>query len=396
MKIWSVVVKIATFLLTWFGGLKEILFKLAFEEVRVASGPHILFDKIGKGGEKAYRLFYNQGKTTIYSYNVESLYRDKKVWFLLKKIPVYAKVEIHANHTNFFSIFFPRFFLKQKDIFDFLLKEKPCLPPNYEDIDLCEDCLRDFSAFCEYPPLENFLGTFKTCFHKQTDRNYYWNKELEPVLKQIAIFFQSRQWYEDRGIPYRFGILMYGEPGNGKSRLIDFLIAAYNMTRVELKSNNGRLVLEERLGGSYRKILVIEDYDCIFKGRDNISGNMKGTFAELLALIDGFQGLVIITTNHLSSIDPAIGLPKRCEKCKDLPENCEECKKSSTRPGRIHRVIEMKKPEEETRRKIAKKIFYGFPEMVEEQVLVGQNDTYAQFTDRCATLSLEKFWSLKV
>lgn len=35
----------------------------------------------------------------------------------------------------------------------------------------------------------------------------------------INNYFKSKEWYADRGLPYRFGILLHGPPGTGKSSL---------------------------------------------------------------------------------------------------------------------------------------------------------------------------------
>ena len=42
----------------------------------------------------------------------------------------------------------------------------------------------------------------------------------EAVIEDIYEFLTSKQWYYDRGIPYRRGYLLYGEPGSGKSSFV--------------------------------------------------------------------------------------------------------------------------------------------------------------------------------
>src|SRR5205807_455147 len=41
----------------------------------------------------------------------------------------------------------------------------------------------------------------------------------EAIIDDAKAFAARRQWYVDRGIPYRRGYLLHGPPGNGKSSL---------------------------------------------------------------------------------------------------------------------------------------------------------------------------------
>jgi ATP-dependent 26S proteasome regulatory subunit len=50
----------------------------------------------------------------------------------------------------------------------------------------------------------------------------------------------------------------------------------------------------------------------------------------------------------------------------------------STRPGRIDRVFEMTNPDEKGRRKIASRILKDYPQLIEQIVADGNNDTGAQ------------------
>ncbi|KAL7672312.1 hypothetical protein ACOME3_007201 [Neoechinorhynchus agilis] len=42
----------------------------------------------------------------------------------------------------------------------------------------------------------------------------------EKIVKDVQEFIRSRQWYSDRGVPYRRGYLLHGPPGCGKSSFI--------------------------------------------------------------------------------------------------------------------------------------------------------------------------------
>lgn len=46
----------------------------------------------------------------------------------------------------------------------------------------------------------------------------------ERLISDINCFFESREWYEQRGLPYKRCILFYGPPGTGKAQPLDALV----------------------------------------------------------------------------------------------------------------------------------------------------------------------------
>jgi chaperone BCS1 len=69
-------------------------------------------------------------------------------------------------------------------------------------------------------------------------------------------------------------------------------------------------------------ILLFEDIDAYFKGRSQINTKSKITFSGLLNSLDGalqLNGvLVILTTNHLENLDPALLRPGRIDLVKEI------------------------------------------------------------------------------
>jgi chaperone BCS1 len=139
---------------------------------------------------------------------------------------------------------------------------------------------------------------------------------MEEILEDVERFFTSAEWYQERGIPYQLGFLFYGEPGNGKTSLC-FTLAShfsrdiYLMKVAGISDDSFRTAMNNIPKHS---IVLIEDVDCFFEGRDSVVGEtvMEAglTFSGFLNGIDGVSGsegrLLIMTTNKPEKLDQAL------------------------------------------------------------------------------------------
>jgi SpoVK/Ycf46/Vps4 family AAA+-type ATPase len=168
-------------------------------------------------------------------------------------------------------------------------------------------------------------------------------------------------------------------------------------------------------------IALIEDIDNVFHGRENVvrrpglfpmmmqgdkkdgdgdgeKGN-RGLFAPLtfdclLNCLDGVERadgiFTVITTNDLTKIDPALGLPRK------LPDGTTEF--ISTRPGRIDKAVELTYMEPADKKRMATRILGAYEA---EHVAMAEfidkfpdlQETPAQFQERCAQVALKCFWA---
>ena len=147
----------------------------------------------------------------------------------------------------------------------------------------------------------------------------------ERIVDDIQGFLSAREWYLDRGIPYRRGYLLYGPPGTGKSSFIqalagelDYNIAILNVSERGLTDDKLNHLLTKV---PQRTIVLLEDADAAFMNRrqvdeDGYSGATV-TFSGLLNALDGVasaeERIIFLTTNHIERLDEALVRPGRID-----------------------------------------------------------------------------------
>lgn len=207
--------------------------------------------------------------------------------------------------------------------------------------------------FTEPPVAED-----KTRFYFANDG--YWNecgsgKRKRPLISVIlntAIankingdmreFLETSKWYQDRGIPYRRGYLLYGPPGCGKSSFVKAIAGEinYNICILSLSSKNLNDDSLNNLMNSTPEncIILLEDVDAAFPNRDveeddddkkgdkkkkqqaqqpSENGTGKVTLRGLLNALDGVAStegrIIFLTTNYIDRLDPAMTRPGRVD-----------------------------------------------------------------------------------
>jgi chaperone BCS1 len=149
------------------------------------------------------------------------------------------------------------------------------------------------------------------------------NGLMDDLLEDAKTFLARREWYVQRGIPYRRGYLLHGPPGTGKSSAVVALASALQMDIAVLSLGDSNLddnsISELFSSIPVNSIVLMEDIDCAFlerkEGEDKRS---KVTFSGLLNAIDGVAAgegrLLFATTNHIARLDPALIRPGRIDR----------------------------------------------------------------------------------
>jgi chaperone BCS1 len=172
---------------------------------------------------------------------------------------------------------------------------------------------------------------------KRTFQNVFIPDALqERIETAVKSFCANEQWYHDHCIPYHYGILLHGNPGTGKSsvvqaitNLIDcdiFYISAESLSEAVVNEEWIRYASKDRM-----RVVIVEDIDTTRftldrsnekDGKAFRTNTPIATIGTFLNMIDGFANhekvIYIFTTNHLEKLDPALVRPGRVDLCLEI------------------------------------------------------------------------------
>lgn len=144
-----------------------------------------------------------------------------------------------------------------------------------------------------------FIIFSKHPFYTNRTLNNIYGPEIEIVRKRLDFFLNNRKWYEQKGIPYTFGLLLHGQPGCGKTSIIKAISKMSNRHIFNITFNRNltkkqleNLFFDDKVYVSFddgkketytipieKRIYVIEDIDCgdndvVFKREDKFASSV--------------------------------------------------------------------------------------------------------------------------
>lgn len=120
-------------------------------------------------------------------------------------------------------------------------------------------------------------------------------EEIKTEIRSLVEnFLISKDFYLEKKIPWKRGILLYGHPGNGKTSIIRTIISEYNFKPVTIVPGANAESLREAFSYAEEQspaLFYIEDLDSLIESGLDIS-----TFLNLLDGISSKNGLLVIAT----------------------------------------------------------------------------------------------------
>jgi DNA replication protein DnaC len=120
-------------------------------------------------------------------------------------------------------------------------------------------------------------------------------EDIKTELKDLVeSFLASQEFYKESKIPWKRGVLLFGQPGNGKTSIIRTIVSEYNFKPVTFVPGANADALRETFYYAEEQspsLLYIEDLDSLIENGLDIS-----TFLNLLDGISAKNGLLVIAT----------------------------------------------------------------------------------------------------
>lgn len=169
-------------------------------------------------------------------------------------------------------------------------------------------------------------------------------EQIQEIKEAIELPLSHPEIYEDIGIKPPKGVILYGEPGTGKTLLVKAVAHETSATFLRLV---GSELIQKYLGDGPKlvrelfkcaeenapSIIFIDEIDAVGTKRYNSNSGgereIQRTMLELLNQLDGFDSRanvkVIMATNKIETLDPALIRPGRIDRKINFPVPDQKC-----------------------------------------------------------------------
>ncbi len=145
------------------------------------------------------------------------------------------------------------------------------------------------------------------------------NNIKDEIKNLVENFLSSKDFYLEKKIPWKRGILLYGKPGNGKTSIIKTIMSMYNFKPVTIVPGANDEIVREAFSYAEEQspsLLYFEDLDSLLeKGVDTSS------FLNLMDGISAKNGLLVVATaNEVKKLKSSItDRPSRFDRKFEIP-----------------------------------------------------------------------------
>jgi hypothetical protein len=139
------------------------------------------------------------------------------------------------------------------------------------------------------------------------------------IKNLVENFLASKDFYLEKKIPWKRGVILFGHPGNGKSSLIKTIISNYNFKPVTIAPGSNDEAIRKAFAYAEDQspsLLYFEDLDSLLERNVDPS-----SFLNLMDGISSKNGLLVIATaNEIKKLKPNItDRPSRFDRKFEIP-----------------------------------------------------------------------------
>lgn len=147
-------------------------------------------------------------------------------------------------------------------------------------------------------------------------------QDVKDSVEEALVVMLNSKKFDDWGITEHFekgltnAILLYGPPGTGKTMTCESIAAILDKNLMKVDSGSIQSSIpgqtERNVKDSFAKakkenaVIMFDECDSMLGDRNNVGQIMASEINSLLTEIERFDGVVVLTTNRLHSLDPAL------------------------------------------------------------------------------------------